>query len=206
MVGEFDDGFLAHAVDEQVGTSIAEDALLQAVLPIVVMCQSSQGGFDAAEHDRNIGIQLLENPGIDDGGIFRTHVVTTVRTVGVLGTQAAVSCVFIHHRVHASWRNAKEQTRPAQFLEVAEVTMPVWLGDDGYFIASRLQRTTYDGRSERGVVDIGITREKNHIDLRPSAEVEFFFRCRQEICQSVFHQLKGVPWKERVVMPRLPLA
>ena len=39
--GQFDDGFLAHAIDEQVGTCIAKDTLLELVLPVVIVCQSA---------------------------------------------------------------------------------------------------------------------------------------------------------------------
>ena len=40
--GQFYDRLFAHAVDEQVGSRIAEDALLQPILPVVVMGESAQ--------------------------------------------------------------------------------------------------------------------------------------------------------------------
>ena len=40
--GQFYDRLFAHAIDEQVGTCIAEDTLLELVLPVVIVCQSAQ--------------------------------------------------------------------------------------------------------------------------------------------------------------------
>ena len=43
------------------------------------MGDAAQGGFDAAEDDGHIGIELFEDFRIDDGGVLRPHIVTAVR-------------------------------------------------------------------------------------------------------------------------------
>ena len=100
---QFERRFLTHAVGDHVGTGVEEYAWAQTVLPVVIVCQTAQRGLDASEHYGDIRKELLEDFGVDDGGVFRTHVVTAVGTIGVLGAQAAVGGVLVHHRVHAAW-------------------------------------------------------------------------------------------------------
>ena len=96
-----EDRALAHAVDNQVGTRVVQDARTQTVLPIVVMRQSAQRGFNAAQHHRHTGKQLLQDAAIYDSGVLRTVVVAPVGTIGILGTQTPRGGVFVDHRVHA---------------------------------------------------------------------------------------------------------
>ena len=112
------------------------------------MGHTAQRCLYAAEYHGHIGKELFEYLGIDDGGIFRTAVVTTVRRIGILRAQTAVGGVFIDHRVHSSWRYAKEQTWATQFFEVAVVAVPVGLRHYGHTIARCLEGTTDDGGTE----------------------------------------------------------
>ena len=155
----FNDGLLSHTVDNQIGRGITENAGAQLVLPVVVVGQPAQGGFDASQDDGNVGIELAKYLGIDDGGIFRPHVVPAVRTVGIFRAQAAVGGILVDHRVHASRSNAEEETRTPQLLEVPVVAVPVGLWDDGHAIACCFQCSSDDGSPERGMVNIGIARE-----------------------------------------------
>ena len=133
----------AHAVGNHIGTRITEDAGAQTVAPVVVMGDTAQRCLYAAEYDWHIGKELFEYLGIDDGGIFRTAVVTTVRRIGILRAQTAVGSVLVDHGVHSSWRYAKEQAWATQFFEVAEVAVPVGLRHYGHTIARCLEGTTY---------------------------------------------------------------
>ena len=112
------------------------------------MGDATERGLDAAKHDGYIGEQLLQNLGIDDGGVLGPHVVATVRTIGILGAQSAGGGVLIDHRVHTARSNAEEQAGTAQLLEVAVVTMPVGLRNDGHPIACRLQCASNDSHTE----------------------------------------------------------
>ena len=156
---QFDGHFLAHAVGDHIGRRIAKQALLQLVAPIIVVGNAAQRGLDASEDDGHIGIKFLQNFSIYDGGVFGAHVVTTVGTIGIFGAQTACGGVFVHHRVHASRGDAEEQSRAPEFLEVTKITMPVGLGHDCHPIACCLKGTSDDGRTKRGVIDVGITRE-----------------------------------------------
>ena len=189
--GQLDDGLFAHAVDDDVGGSIAEDARAQTVLPVVVVGESAQRGFDAAQHDGRVGKELAQDAGVDDGGVLRSQVVTAVGTVGVLGAQTACGGVLVDHRVHASRRDAEEEARSAELAEVAVVAVPVGLGHDGHAVAGRLKGTTYDGRPEGGVVYIGVGREEDDVGAVPAAQLKLFLGSGQKVGELVFHLVEG---------------
>ena len=147
---------LAHAIDKDIGRRIAKDARAQLVLPIIVMGESAQGGLYTTQNNGYIGIELAQNLGIDNGRIVRTEAVPTIRTVGILGTQTTVGCVFVDHRVHVARRDGKIQSWAPQLLEVAEVAMPVRLRNDSHTIASSLERSPDDGVGKGRMVDISV--------------------------------------------------
>ena len=134
-VSQFEGGLLAHTIGNHVGPGVAEDALPQAILPVVVVGEPAHGGLDAAQHHRHIGKELFQDLGVDDGRVFRPHVVATVGAVGIFGTQATVGGVFVDHRVHTPGGDAEKETGAPELLEVAEVAVPVGLWHDGHPIA-----------------------------------------------------------------------
>ena len=184
--GQFDNGLLTHAIDEQVGSAIHQDAGAHTVLPIVVVRQASHTGLDASQEDGHVGEESFQDLRIDDGGVFGAHVGARVGRIGIVAAQAFVGGVFVHHGVHATGRYAEEQARTTQLLEVSQVVAPVGLGDDGHTQPFRLQYASDDGGAERGMIHIGIAAEDNYVQFVPPAEFHFFFGRGQPICQSVF--------------------
>ena len=108
-----------------------------------------------------------------------------VRAIGILAAQTTVGGVFVDHRVHATGGNAKEETGTAQLAEIAEVAVPVGLGHDGHAPPSMLYHTADDGSAERGVVDIGIAREQDAIEVIPSTQLHFFLRRGKPVAQTM---------------------
>lgn len=102
LVAELDRVFLAHAIEDHVGTAVAEDALHQPVLPIVVVGEPSHGCLNAAQDHGHVGEELLQDLGVDNAGIVRPHVVAGIRTVGVVVAYAPVGCVAVDHGVHGT--------------------------------------------------------------------------------------------------------
>ena len=127
---EFQRRLLAHAIRYQVGIAVTQNAWAKALLPIVVVHHAPEACFNAAEHNGNIGKELPQDVGIDDGGVLGTQVVTPIGTVRVLASEATGSGVFVDHAVHASRRDAEEEPRSPQLLEVAEVAVPIGLRHD----------------------------------------------------------------------------
>ena len=183
---QFDYRFFAHSIDEQVGPAVAQNAGTNAVLPVVVVGEAAHTGLDTAQKDGNVGVEPFQDLGIDNGRIFRTHVGACVGRIGIIAAQAFVGRIFVDHRVHAAGRYAEEQTRTAQFLEVAQVVTPVGLGYNGHPQSFGFEDASDDGGSERGMVHVGITAEDNHVQFFPPAKFHFFLGCGQPVCQSVF--------------------
>ena len=83
LSAKFEYRFLAHTIYYHVGSRIAKYTLLQSVLPIVVMGKSTQRSLNASKYNGNIREQLLQNLSINNGGILRTTVVTSIRTISI---------------------------------------------------------------------------------------------------------------------------
>ena len=153
------------------------------------MRDATQRRLDATKYHRDIGVQLLEDLGVDDCRIFWSEVVPAIRTIGILRTQTTVGGVFIHHRVHTAWCHAKEEAGTSEFLEVAEVSVPVWLWHDGHTIACCLQRASDDSSAKGRMVDVGIGTKQDDVEFRPSPELQLLLRRWQKIRQPVLHYL-----------------
>ena len=188
QVAKLQYGQFAHTVYNHIATAVEQNAAAQLVFPIIVVSEAPQRSLDAAQHHRHIGKQLFQDVRIDDGRIFRPHVVPSVGAVSVLGAQAAVSGVFVDHRVHASRRYAEEKPRTPQLLKVAKVAMPVRLRDNGNAIPLSFQQTPDNGGSKRRMIHIGVAAEQDDVGRIPSAQLHFLFRRWQPVCQlQLFH-------------------
>ena len=161
------------------------------------MRESTQARFDTAKNDGYVGIEFAQNLTIDDGGVFRSHIVTPVRRVCVLAPKSASRSVFVHHRVHATWSNAEPQTRSPQTTEVAQVTVPVGLRNDGHTQSFCLEQTPDDSHPERGMVDIGIGREQDDVGLFPASQFHLLAGGRKPAGDvvSLFQPLRT--WRDR---------
>ena len=63
--------------------------------------------------------------------------------------------------------------------------MPIGLWNDGHFISMCFKRSSDDGSTKRGVVNIGITREEDDIELIPSPELHLLFGSREPVGELV---------------------
>ena len=185
-LAKFGNRLFAHAIDQEVGTGFYEDTLADGVLPIVVMGESAERGFDTSKHHGHIRPKLLQDLGIDDGRILGTHIVTSVGRIGIFAAEALVGGILVHHGVHASGRNAEEQTGLAQLLEIAEVVPPIRLGNNGHLQALGFEQTSDHSRSERGMVHVRIATEQDDIEFIPSAEFHFLLGGGEPVGESVF--------------------
>jgi hypothetical protein len=131
--------------------------------------QAAQRGFDAPDDHRNVGVEALEDLRIDRHGTIGAESRLAAGRVGVVVAQAEVGGVMVDHRVHRAARNAEKQARSAQFAEVAQVVAPVGLGNDRHAVALGFEQASHDGRPESRVVDVGVAREEDHVQLIPSA-------------------------------------
>lgn len=166
-VGYLEGGALAHAVVEQVGGGVGEDAGEELIIPIVIMCQTAHGGLDACNDNGDVGVKLLENARIDVGGAVGAETSLATRGIGIVVTQTTGGSVVVYHAVHDTAVDPKEETWLPKLAKVAQVVAPVRLRDDGDTIACGFERAPDDGRAERGMVDIGIARDKHDVNRVP---------------------------------------
>lgn len=71
-----------------------------------------------------------------------------------------------------------KKRRGPELGEIAQVVAPVGLRDDGHTVTLGLEQAPDDCRSECWVVDVGIAREEDHVELIPAAFADLFDRCR----------------------------
>ena len=57
---------------------------------------------------------------------------SAVGAVSVFAAEAFVGSIFVDHRIHAAGRHGKEEPRASQLGEIAVVSVPIGLRNDGY--------------------------------------------------------------------------
>ena len=155
-LSHFDDRAFGVAVQQDVGTCVDQDRVAHAVLPVIVMRDTTQGSLDTAQDNRHMFVGFFTALAIDQARAVRTFARHAARGVGVIGTDLFVRGVAVDHRIHVAGGDAEEQVRLTQLHEVV-FGLPVRLGDDAHAKALGLQQTTNDGHAERRVIDIRIT-------------------------------------------------
>ena len=182
---DFGHRLVAHAVNQQVGTALDQYRRLERIAPVVVVCGAPQRCFDAADDDRRIGIELLEDAGIDCHDIVGPETRFTPGRVGVVAAQPLVGRIMVHHRVHRSARDAEEEARPSQFAEVAQVVLPIGLRHDGYSQTFGFEQASDHRCAERRVVDVGVSREEDYVEFVPSPCPHLLERSGQPVCRFI---------------------
>ena len=167
QLGYLEGGALAHAIVEEVGGGVGQDAGEELIVPIVVVRQPTHRGFDTGNNDRGIGIELLENARVDIGGTVGAKTCLAARSVGIVVTQTTGGGIVVYHTVHHSAVDSKEKSWLPEFAEVAQVVAPVGLRDDSHTVACCFECAPNDGCTEGRMVDVCIARDQNYVDLFP---------------------------------------
>ena len=69
--GDFQDRLLAHPVHEDVRRAVDENGMADPVAPVVVVSEAPERCLDAAEHDRDVGEQLLQLARVHGARVIR---------------------------------------------------------------------------------------------------------------------------------------
>ncbi|CRM83985.1 hypothetical protein [Pseudomonas sp. 22 E 5] len=178
-LGNFDDGPLGVAVQQNVGAGIDQDRVAHTVLPVVVVGDAAQGGFDATEHDRHILVGFLATLAVHQAGAVRAFAGHAAWGVGVVGTDFFVGGVTVDHRVHVAGRDAEEQVRLAELHEVV-FGLPVRLRNDPDAKALGLQQPADNCHAERRMVNVGITGDDDDVAGIPAKLIHLLPAHRQE--------------------------
>lgn len=168
------EGLFAHAVDKEVGVAVDQDGGFDLIGPIVVVSDAPKGGFDPADQYGCFGVELFEDAGVGGGCVVRAKARFTAWCVGVVGAKAFACGVFVDHGVHAASGDTEEKARWAKLFEVAQIVFPVGLADESDTQAHTFDEATDHSGAKRGVIDIGITRNQDHIEFIPAAKLGLF--------------------------------
>ena len=166
--GDLHRGALPHAVDQQIGGSVEQNAAAHLVVPVVVVGEAAQGRLQPADDDGRVGERLPRPVGIDDGGAVGAAAQLAAGAVQVAGAAALGHRVVSHHGVQIA---AADEHAVAGLAHGAErlCRVPVRLGQNGYAVALRLQQAGDEGGAEAGMVDVAVRRHHQKIIIVPAA-------------------------------------
>ena len=159
---------LPHAEADQVAAGVLGDAGQDGVQPVVVVGEAAQRRLQPAQDDRQVGVGLLGQPGVDGGAAVGAGAGFAPGGVFVLGPGDLGHRVVADHAVHIAAPDEEAVLRPAEPLEVLAVGV-AGLGQHPHLIALGFQQAADDGGAEAGVVDVGVAAHHHKVQLVPPA-------------------------------------
>ena len=126
----FADGALTHTVDKQVCAAIFQYASAHVVVPIVIVDKSTQGAFDTADYQGDIGECSAGKIAVDVDRTVGAVADFAAGGVGILGAAAACHGVVCHHGVHVARGYEHAVTGSAKAQQAVNI-VPVGLGAYG---------------------------------------------------------------------------
>ena len=166
--GNLDDGAFPHAVDQEVSLAVNEDGAAYRIRPVIVMRHAPQARLDAADDDGHIGVELTQAVAVDDRRALWPMAGLAARRVSIFMADFLGRRELVEQGIHVASRDEEAEARLPEAVKVLR-RMPVRLRDDADLVAVLLEQTADDGRAETRVVDIGITRDEDEIELVPAA-------------------------------------
>ncbi|MPM93735.1 hypothetical protein SDC9_140877 [bioreactor metagenome] len=176
---DFADRPFAHAVDQDVGFGIDQHGGPQLVLPVIVMGRAAHAGFKSAKHHRHAGKGAPGQLGVDRQRMRRPLAGLAVFAVGVVMTFAPPGGVDIDHRIEIAGSDADGDRGRAHNGHRRRI-VPIRLGDDAGAEAHAQQNPPDQGDAERGMIDIGVAGDQEHVQRIPAAALHLGARHRQE--------------------------
>ena len=158
---------LAHAIGQEVGTTVEEHGTAHTVGPVVIVREPTQTRLDAADDDRGMLITPPDQVAVNRHRAVRTLAHDTARCIGVGLPMVLRDGVVIHHGIHVAAGHEEAEPRLPE-LHHGRRIVPVRLRQHRDLIAVRLEHTGDDGGTEAGVVHIGVTHHIDEIRLCPA--------------------------------------
>lgn len=98
-VGDREDRQLAHAIDQQVGPAILEDAAPDLVRPVIIVGKAAQAGFDAADDQRDLAKLFADQVAVADQRPVRALAAVSAGRIAVVAAPLAGGRIIVDHRV-----------------------------------------------------------------------------------------------------------
>ena len=169
-VGDLDDRVLAHAVDEDIRTRVEQHRTLELVLPVVIVCQTTQARLDAADDDGRVFERLADEIAIDRDGSVGPVAFLAARSIGVGVTTVLGHRIMVDHGVHVAGADQKAQARLAEHGNAGGVG-PVGLADDAHLVAVCVEDAADDSHAKAGMIHVGVAADIDEVALVPAARV-----------------------------------
>ena len=167
-------GMFSHSVGDQVCSGIDQYTVFDFILPVVIMCHTSEACLNTAQNDGSMFIGLTDQVAVYNSSPVRTKSHLPSRGIGILLSVLLRHSVMIDHGIHISGCNQKSQPGFAEYLYTLFLS-PVRLTDDPHFISAAFQQSADNGRTKGRMVHIGIPCHVDKVCLFPSPLFHFFF-------------------------------
>ena len=171
MSGDGDDGLFSHAVDQQVGFAVGEEAAAQGLLQAVKMDEAAQAGFNPADDQGQAGKDLTAHAAIGDGGPVGSPPGLAARAVAIFTAALAAGRVVVDQGIKGA--GADPDTQPGS-THCQQVFGLLWLGHHADSQAFSGQDPSDDGDAEGGVIDVGVSADQQDIQFVPAVPVAHF--------------------------------
>ena len=171
---------LAHAVDEEVGPGVENDAAAHLVLPVVVVGEAPEARLERAYDHGEAGEGLARAVRVYGDGAVGAQARFAAGRVEVLAAGMAARRVVRDHAVEVARAYHDAEARPAHGAEGLRA-VPVRLAEHRDAEALGLEHAGYNRRAEARVVDIRVAADDEEIVAVPAAGGHVLRRDRQEI-------------------------
>ena len=161
--GQFQNGALPHAVDQQIGLSVKKNRTPNAVRYVVVVGKAPKAGLHPTDNDRPRIFKIAAHQvAIGDHCQVRAPVVQTAGGEIVLAALFADGGIVCDHRIHAAGGDTPEKIRFAQTADVLPA-VDIGLGDDSHPVARVQQNLADDGYADKRRIHVGIPGHQDDI-------------------------------------------
>ena len=183
---------LAHAVNENVGARIENDAAAHLIVPVIVMRKPAERGLHPAEQDRDAGERLPRAVGIYRTGAVGPQPGFPSGGIKILAAALFRRRIVRHHAVQIACADENAELRPPHRFKRRGV-VPRGLREHRHAIARVLEQPPDDGRAERRVIHVGVARHEQYIVPVPAAREHVRARYGQKILRIRFTYPPGRP-------------
>ena len=141
-------GPLPHSVGDEIRAAVQEEGTFQAVRPVIVVGQSPEACFDAAQDNGDMGEVPAYQAAVDHGSPIRAPPGFSSRRIGVGVPALFGHGVMVDHGIHIPGGYQKSQPGRSEEAD-AVFFLPIRLGNNGYRVAPAFQNPADNGRTER---------------------------------------------------------
>ena len=166
--GDLQAGPLPHAVGQQVRAGIHQHAAAHLVVPIVIVGEAAQGGFQPSHDHGQAGKGLPHPARVGDDRPIGPQARLLAGAVKILAPAALGRRIVGHHAVQVPRGEHAAEPGPPHGPDGRGV-VPVRLGQDGHPVARRFQQPPDHRRPEGGMVHIGVPRDEKDVVILPAA-------------------------------------